>query len=328
MKKKLLVVFLVTLFLFSIIYADEKQVTNKAWELIKQEKYTDALQVIDEGIKEFGLTENLMRSKYSVFVDMKKYDEAMAILDKAIEKNGETAQLLGRKASLLRMQKKYDEALKFALKQEETAKRKSPWVCLDIAGLYLKLKNKDKAFEWLNEAVDRGYIDYASLLDEAGEDGIEGDARLDKLVVKIKEKVGIDKAVKDFTVKLLDGTPFQLSKQTGKVMLLDFWATWCGPCRAEIPNLKEYYKELHKKGFDIIGISLDYKEDKLQEYIKKEQLPWNIAYSGKGWEDETAGAFGVKSIPSYWLIDKKGNLRHFGLREEALKKAIRELVKE
>jgi len=85
---------------------------------------------------------------------------------------------------------------------------------------------------------------------------------------------------------------------------------------------------LNKKGLEIIGISLDVKKEKLEEYIKKEKLAWNISFSGKGWDDETAHAYGVRSIPSYWLIDKKGNLRHFGLREEALKKAIEELILE
>jgi peroxiredoxin len=225
-------------------------------------------------------------------------------------------------------QKKYDEALKVALRQEEIAKKKSPWICLDLANLYLKLQNKEKAFAWLSEAVERGFIDYASLQDEAREDGIEGDPRLDKIVAAIKEKIGIGKPAKDFTVTLLNDESCRLSTLKGKVVLIDFWATWCGPCRKEIPNLKEYYKALNKKGLEIIGISLDVKEEKLQEYIKKEQLAWNISFSGKGWEDETARAYGVRSIPSYWLIDKKGHLRHFGLREEALKKAIEELITE
>ena len=326
--KRLVIGCLVTVFLFTILYADETEVLAKARDYIKQENYTKALQVIDEGVKEVGFTKKLMRLKYSVLTDMKKFDEAMVLLDQAIKTNGETSQILGEKVYLLQQQKKYDEALKVALRQEEIAKKKSPWICLDIADLYLELKNKEKAFTWINEAVERGFIDYASLQDEAKEDGIEGDPRLDKIVAKIKEKIGLGRQAKDFTVNRLNGTPFQLSKQKGKVVLVDFWATWCGPCRREIPNLKEYYKDLNKKGLEIIGISLDVKKEKLEEYIKKEKLAWNISFSGKGWDDETAHAYGVRSIPSYWLIDKKGNLRHFGLREEALKKAIEELILE
>ncbi|MCK5068336.1 MAG: TlpA family protein disulfide reductase [Bacteroidales bacterium] len=122
--------------------------------------------------------------------------------------------------------------------------------------------------------------------------------------------------------------PFYFSNTRDEVVFLNFWATWCPPCRAELPLLQEYYKKLHKKGFDIIGISLDSKEEKLKEFLKEKKLPWRIAFSGLGWEDKTSGLYGVISIPSYWLIDKKGNLRYFGLREEALKKSVEKLLKE
>jgi thiol-disulfide isomerase/thioredoxin len=112
------------------------------------------------------------------------------------------------------------------------------------------------------------------------------------------------------------------------VVLVDFWATWCKSCREEMPLLKDYYKEFKAKGFEMIGISLDSSEEKLKEYIKQNNLEWRFSYSGKGWKDETVMRYGVNSIPSHWLIDKKGILRSFGLKGEKLRKAIALLLAE
>lgn len=326
--KKLTILGLVLLFLIPNLFADEKAVVSKAEDLLKQKKYDEAVAVLDEGIKELGYNEKLMRMKFSILLEQKKYDDALALLDLAIKEKGESAQLLEQECYIYMEQKKYDAALKAALKMEELAKKKRPWNCLEIANIYIKLNDRDNAFKWLAEAVDRGYLDYPDLIESAEEAGVAKDPRLAGLVEKIKSNIGIGKPATDFTVKLLGGKDFQLSSLKGKVVLLDFWATWCPPCRAEIPNLKGYYAELHKKGFEILGISLDSNEDKLKDYIKKNELAWLVSFSGKGWGDETAGKYGVISIPSYWLIDKKGNLRHFGLRKEELKKAVIQLLAE
>lgn len=129
-------------------------------------------------------------------------------------------------------------------------------------------------------------------------------------------------------MKLLNGDDFTLFKQKGKVVLLDFWATWCDSCREEMPELIKIYGEFKTKGFEIIGISLDSSEVKLKEYIKQNNLEWKMSCSGQIWNDPTVVRYGVNSIPSLWLIDKKGFLRSFDLKGEELRKAIIELLTE
>ncbi len=128
------------------------------------------------------------------------------------------------------------------------------------------------------------------------------------------------------SVKGLNGEPMDTSKLLGKVVLVDFWATWCGPCRAELPHVKETYKEFHDKGFEILAISLDSERDTLQSFIATEQMPWPQYFDGKGWENEIAAQFGIRSIPDTFLLDRKGIIRHRGLSGEELKKSVAELL--
>ena len=222
---------------------------------------------------------------------------------------------------------RFNEALEVALKIEKNSKRKSPWTCIDIATVYAKLNQKEKALEWLNEAVNRGFITYNELYSNEFK-VLREEKEFKQLILKIKEKIGIGKVAKDFTVTLLNGQKFTLSSQKGKVVLIDFWASWCGPCRREIPNLKKYYKEFKDKGFEIIGISLDTDGKALKSFIKEKNIQWKISFSGKGWDDETAKLYNVNSISSFWLVDRKGILRYFGLRGEKLREAIAKLVSE
>ena len=106
----------------------------------------------------------------------------------------------------------------------------------------------------------------------------------------------------------VDGRKIDLAKMKGKVVLIDFWATWCGPCIAELPNVKKTYTKYHKKGFEIVGISLDQDKGKLTDFVEDNDMPWPQHFDGKGWKNEFAVEFGIRGIPAMWLIDKKGNL--------------------
>jgi thiol-disulfide isomerase/thioredoxin len=138
----------------------------------------------------------------------------------------------------------------------------------------------------------------------------------------------IGKEPKAFKVKDLGDKDLSVESFKGKVVLIDFWATWCGPCVRELPNLLATYKKYHDKGFEIIGISLD-KEDKtlLDKFLTAHpDMTWAQFYDGKGWKNELAQLYGVQSIPATYLIDRAGKVYRIGLRGKALDAAVEKLL--
>ncbi len=132
----------------------------------------------------------------------------------------------------------------------------------------------------------------------------------------------------DFSQNNPEGEPLSLSDFRGKVVLLDFWASWCGPCRRENPNVVKVYEKYKDKGFEILGISLDRDREKWLAAIEADELTWPHVSDLKGWQNEVAQLYGVRSIPHTVLIDAEGNVIANKLRAEALEVKLAEIFGE
>jgi thiol-disulfide isomerase/thioredoxin len=125
----------------------------------------------------------------------------------------------------------------------------------------------------------------------------------------------------------VDGRSVDLASLKGRVVLVDFWATWCPPCVAEIPDVKKTYDVFHAGGFEIVGISLDKDKDKLTQFVAAHKMEWPQFFDGLYWQNKYAVQFGIESIPAMWLIDKKGLLRDVDARAN-LGGAVQKLLAE
>lgn len=128
--------------------------------------------------------------------------------------------------------------------------------------------------------------------------------------VKADPSLGwVGQVLPDFSSAVdLDGTPISLADYRGKVVLLDFWAVWCGPCLGEIPRIKAVYEKYHDKGFDVIGVSLDEDAAVLREFIKEQEIPWRQIFDGQKWAGHLVQQYGVRGIPAPFLIDREGKV--------------------
>jgi peroxiredoxin len=130
----------------------------------------------------------------------------------------------------------------------------------------------------------------------------------------------------EFSEKDVLGNPVSIASYKGKVLLVDFWATWCGPCVGEVPNVVKTYEDFHPKGFEIVGISLDQDKNKLTTFTKQKNMTWQQYFDGKGWENKLASKYGIQSIPATFLLDRDGKIIAADLRGEALTQAVEKAV--
>ncbi len=163
------------------------------------------------------------------------------------------------------------------------------------------------------------------------------DTTLNKVqsVITMKEKlvhlkaVAIGQKAPDFTLNDVNGTPVSLYSKVGgntKLLLVDFWAAWCGPCRQENPNVVKVWNEYNKMGFDVFGVSLDQTADAWTKAIADDKLTWTHVSDLKYWDCEPAKLYAVSAIPANFLLDENGIIVGHNLRGEALGAKVKELL--
>jgi len=151
-------------------------------------------------------------------------------------------------------------------------------------------------------------------------------SKLDKIAKPAAAAAEVGTIAPDFSAPNPDGKSISLKESLGKVTIIDFWASWCNPCRTENPNVVAIYNEFHAKGLNIISVSLDKDAKKWKEAIAKDKLTWNQVSNLKDFQDPIAITYGVNAIPSTYILDAKGTIVAKDLRGAELKAKIASLL--
>jgi peroxiredoxin len=180
----------------------------------------------------------------------------------------------------------------------------------ESAGTKVDTKKVDPVFKALNPALRATDM---------------GKELAERIAAATTTGIGVQAPV--FTQNDVDGKPISLGSFKGKYVLVEFWASWCAPCRAGNPNLVKQYQLYKDKGFEIVSVSLDNVKERWLDAIKKDSLPWTQVSDLKGWNNAVGRLYGVRAVPQSFLLDKDGKIIGNTLRDETLNAKLAELFK-
>jgi thiol-disulfide isomerase/thioredoxin len=236
-------------------------------------------------------------------------------------------------------------AVQKSLKEKQPADF-SPWKAevLRLAAKYPTVEALGSQVNMYFTLREQAKAGKSELIDDAGEFAASANGFVAKAArVQLDKLTAFDKPF-ELAFTAVDGRKVDIKDYRGKVVLVDFWATWCGPCIAELPNIQKVHAAYHAKGFDIIGIALENarlspddtpeqasaKHEKakkvLNDFTTKREMPWPQYYDGKHWKNDISTRFGIAGIPAMFLIDQNGKIVSTEARGEKLEAEVRRLL--
>ncbi len=334
---------------FSRLYPDESQLNNLGYYYLQAGKLPEALAVLRWNVELFPNSANVYDSLGEALVKDGQADPAIANYEKSLRldpKNANAEKVLAELRTgpdavlLIRDRMLLEDALNAA---SSSAEKNEP---VDLPALKARLvvlldrnplRENDaglvRNFFYLVESID--------LKQAAAEWEYFRHSSNEKIRELAEAKMGLAHAVKtplEFKFLAIDGRDVDLSALRGKVVLVDFWATWCGPCRAEIPNIVATYEKYHAQGFEVIGISFDKAPDaakpwksaktadEVAAFTVENKMPWPQFYDGKYWDNSFGQRFGIHAIPAMFLLDRNGMIVSLNARGAKLEREVKRLL--
>ena len=192
-------------------------------------------------------------------------------------------------------------------------------------------RNKDNLFAAYIQTAGMGRMDLAALkrcYEQLSEKARQTEpAKILAARITTLENVNVNAVAPDFTLQTPGGESVAMYSVKGKLKIIDFWASWCGPCRQENPNMVKLYNEYKDKGLAVISVSLDERKNKWEEAIEKDGLTWLHLSDLKGWQSDVVKKYNIDAVPTIFVLDENNRIIAKNLRGEKLKAFVSERLK-